>query len=138
MLTENDVVSAVCFKLKEMDFEIRQALHTSEKGIDIIAYKDNYTLFIEAKGETSASKLSSRYGKPFNQNQIKNHIGKALLAVSRIISEHKDSRDIGVAIALPDNGGHRKIISEIEYTLKKLGIYVFWVKDVNTVEIKLN
>jgi hypothetical protein len=138
MLTENDVVSAVCNKLKEINFEIRQSLHTSEKGIDIIAFKDNYKLFIEAKGETSATITSSRYGKTFNSNQIKNHIGKALLAVSKIISEHQDSKDIGVAIALPDNICHRKVIKEIDYVLTKLGVYVFWVKDINTVEIKLN
>jgi hypothetical protein len=137
MLTENDVVSAVCNKLKAVDFEIKQALHTSEQGIDIIAVKDRYILLIEAKGETSASKTSSRYGKPFSQSQIKNHIGKALLAVSKILSENKDSKEIGVAIALPDNEGHKKVIGEIEYTLKKLGVFVFWVKDKDTVDIKL-
>lgn len=138
MLTENDVVSAVCKKLKDIGFEIRQSLHTSERGIDIIASRNNYTLYIEAKGETSALKTSNRYGKPFNQNQIKNHVGKALLAVSKVISEHKDSRDIGVAIALPDNDGHRRIIIDISFALQKLGIYVFWVKDLDTVEYNLN
>jgi hypothetical protein len=67
-------VSAVCNKLKEIDFEIKQFLHTSEKGIDNIAFKDNYTLIIEAKGETSASISSSKYSKAFNSNQIKNHM----------------------------------------------------------------
>lgn len=121
-----------------MDFEIRQALHTSEKGVDVIAFKDNFSLFIEAKGETSALKSSNRYGKPFNGNQIKNHVGKALLAVSKIVSDNKDSNNIGVAIALSDNAGHRKVIKEISYALQKLGIYVFWVKDTKTIEININ
>ncbi|MEK4248209.1 hypothetical protein [Paenibacillus sp. FSL W7-1287] len=138
MLTENDVIAAVCNKLENMNFEIRQRLHTSEQGIDIIAVKGNFTLMIEAKGETSALGTSSRYGKPFNRNQIKNHVGKALLAASKLISSYRDSVGYGVAIALPDNYGHRKIIGEIEYALKKLGVYVFWVKDPDTVEFKLN
>jgi hypothetical protein len=137
MLTENDVISAVCNKLIDLDFEIRQKLHTSEKGVDIIAVKDSYTLFIEAEGETSATKTSSRFGKPFDQSQIKNHIGKALIAASKIITKHQDSKDIGAAIALPDNEGHRKIINGISLALKKLGIYVFWVKDISTVEINM-
>lgn len=137
MLTENDVVAAVCNKLGEMEFEIQQALHTSEKGVDIIASKDGFTLFIEAKDETSATKTSSRYGKPFNNNQIKNHIGKALLTVSRIITENRENKQIGVEIALPNNEGHRKIIRDIEYALKKLGVYVFWVKDNQEVEVNL-
>lgn len=137
MLTENDVVSAVCRHLKDTGFEIKQSLLTSEKGIDIIAIKNSYTLFIEAKGETSASITSKRFGSPFNQNQIKTHIGQAILAVLKIVTKHKDSSDIGVAIALPDNEGHRKIINEISFSLQKLGIYIFWVKDLNSVEVKL-
>lgn len=81
MLTENDVIAAVCNSLEEMNFEIRQKLHTSEPGIDIIAVKDNFTFH---------------------------------------------------------NDGHRKVIGEIEYALKKLGVYVFWVKDSKSVEIRLN
>ena len=138
MLTENDVIEAVCNKLEDMDYEIRQRLHTSEPGIDIIAVKDNFTLMIEAKGETSALETSSRYGKPFNQNQIKNHVGKALLVASKLISDYRDSTGFGVAIALPDNDGHRKVVGDIEYAMHKLGVYVFWVKDFNIVEIKLS
>lgn len=43
MLTENDVIAAVCNKLENMNFEIRQRLHTSEQGIDIIVVKGNFT-----------------------------------------------------------------------------------------------
>lgn len=85
MLTEDDVIAAVCNKLREMDFDIEQALITFEKGIDIIAFKGDYRLFIEAKGETSSKRFSSRYGKPFNQNQIKNHVGKGV-----IVSDESD------------------------------------------------
>ncbi|KGR90175.1 hypothetical protein CD30_13065 [Ureibacillus massiliensis 4400831 = CIP 108448 = CCUG 49529] len=137
MLTENDVISAVCRYLQNKQFEIKQALHTSEKGIDIIAKNNNFTLFIEAKGATSALKTSSRYGKPFNKNQIKSHVGQALLAVMKIATEHNDKEKVNVGIALPDNEGHRELISEIWFAVEKLGIYIFWVKDSNKVESTL-
>jgi hypothetical protein len=138
MLTENDVVAAVCKKLEGMDFVIKQALHTSEPDIDIIAVKNDYTLYIEAKGETSALKTSARFGKPFSQNQIKVHVSKALLAALKVISDHNGSSKIEVAIALPDNDGHRKVISEIEYALKRLNIRVFWVNSLHEVDVRLN
>lgn len=137
MLTENDVISAVCRYLQNMNFEIRQALHTSEKGIDIIANKDNYNLFIEAKGATSALETSSRYGKPFNKNQIKSHVGQALLAVMKIATKHNGVKNVNVGIALPDNDGHRELISEISFAIEKLCIHIFWVKDLNNVESTL-
>ncbi|MFT4413894.1 hypothetical protein ACLM5H_08550 [Fredinandcohnia humi] len=94
-------------------------------------------MFIEAKGATSALKTSSRYGKPFNKNQIKSHVGQALLAVMKIATEHNDKEKVNVGIALPDNEGHRELISEIWFAVEKLGIYIFWVKDSNKVESTL-
>jgi hypothetical protein len=138
MLTENDVIISVCQKLREIDFEIIQSLHTSEKGIDIIAKKESYYLYVEAKGATSASPNSNRFGKPFNQNQIENHIARALLTVSKLMSKNIGKLNIGVAIALPDNLGHRKIIGQIDHALKILEIKVFWVKDLHNVELNLN
>ncbi|MFB5088317.1 hypothetical protein PGC35_14120 [Psychrobacillus sp. PGGUH221] len=137
MLTENDVISAVCRYLQNMNFEIRQALHTSEKGIDIIAKKDEFSLFIEAKGATSALKTSSRYGKLFNKSQIKSHVGQALLAVMKIATEYSEVENVKIGIALPDNEGHRELISEISFAIEKLCIYIFWVKDLNNVESTL-
>ncbi|MBW5449468.1 hypothetical protein GE107_26010 [Cohnella sp. CFH 77786] len=141
MLTENDIIFIVRTKLIEMDFEILQTLNTLQKGIDLIAKKEQYTLFVEAKGETSASSTTKRYGLPFKQNQIENHISKALLAASKIITDRKDDHEkgiIGVGIALPDNIGHRKVVKQITHVLEKLKIMVFWVKSDNSVEINVN
>lgn len=127
MLTENEVVSAACAKLQELGFEIVQSLQTSEKGIDIIALKGDMTLYVEAKGETSASLTSSRYGKPFNSNQIDSHISRALLTASKLIHQKQDEV-FKVAIALPDNDGHRKVMNQIRYVLETLGIAIIWVR----------
>lgn len=126
MLTENDVISAACSKIQELGFNIVQSLHTSEKGIDIIARKDEVTLYVEAKGETSASLTSSRYGKPFNPNQIDSHISRALLTGCKLIHQ-KQNEVFKVAIALPDNAGHRKVINQIQTVLDTLGIVMIWV-----------
>jgi len=136
MLTENDVVEAVCIKLEYMGFEIKQRLHTKQRGIDIIAYKDGYTLMIEAKGETSSDKSSNRFGQPFSQSQIKNHVGKTLLAAFKLMSKYHDSARYGVGIALPDNSGHRKEVEQVRYVLKKLGLFIFWVNRSFEVEIE--
>lgn len=126
MLTENDVITAACLKIEELGFDIVQSLHTSEKGIDIIAHKDEFTLYVEAKGETSASQTSSRYGKPFNANQIDSHVSRALLTASKLIQQ-KQGELFKAAIALPDNDGHRKVVNQIRTVLETLGIVMIWV-----------
>lgn len=135
MITENDVIRAVCAKLADLGFNIKQSLNTLEKGIDVIAQKADFVLYLEAKGETSALITSKRYGKPFNQNQIVDHVSKALLAVSKIITTRTDD-NFGVAVALPDNLGHRKVIQEIAKAIKLLDINILWVAADGTVSIE--
>ncbi|WP_379159401.1 hypothetical protein [Paenibacillus sp. sgz5001063] len=134
MITENDVIRAVCLKLDKHGFSIQQSLNTLEKGIDVIARRNDFILYLEAKGETSALITSKRYGKPFNQNQIVDHVAKALLSVSKILTTRTDD-NFGIAIALPDNLGHRKVIREIEHAIKLLDITMFWVAADGSVDI---
>jgi len=135
VLTENDVVSASCTKLQTLGFEIIQSLDTTKQGIDIIAQKDNLMLYVEAKGETSSKEETKRYGKPFSPSQIESHVSRALLSVSKLL-ELKQGEAFRVAIALPDNKGHRKLVKQINYTIEKLEIIMIWVKDASTVEIE--
>lgn len=135
MLTENDVIAATCNELQSVGFEIIQSLHTSEKGIDIIAQKERLTLYVEAKGETSATETTKRFGKPFNQNQIESHVSRALLTISKIITQ-KQGTLFKVAIALPDNEGHRKVIKQIKSVLCTLQVTVIWVADNENVSME--
>ncbi|MGI9111289.1 MAG: hypothetical protein ACR2GT_03680 [Gaiellaceae bacterium] len=70
VLTENDVIAAVCAFLDASDFEIVQRLHTSQKGIDVIARsrRAGDILRVEAKGGTSVAlvddALHRRYVEP--------------------------------------------------------------------------
>jgi Holliday junction resolvase len=54
VLTENHIIAFLTKYLKTKGFEIIQSLGTYEKGIDIIAKKDDEFLYIEAKGEMSS------------------------------------------------------------------------------------
>ena len=133
MLTENDVVTAVSNYLKEKGYTIDQALTTSQQGIDIVATHPTHgKCLVEAKGATSSKISSNRYGKEFNNNQIKTHVGVALLKSFQTIQINKDAH---VVIALPDNSGHRKIIDSMRYPIKKSGIKVFFVSNESSVEI---
>ena len=132
ILTENDVVSAVSSFLESQGYTIDQALSTSQKGIDIEATKpDGTRCFVEAKGATSSKPGSNRYGIEFNSNQIKTHIGVALLKSFQTLQSHPASE---VVIALPGNEGHRKVIDSMYTPLKNSGINVYLVNNSESVE----
>lgn len=133
MLTENDVVTAVSNFLVEKGYAIDQALTTTQQGIDIVATHPTHgRCLVEAKGATSSKKSSSRYGIEFNANQIKTHVGVAILKSFQTIQLNKDAN---VVIALPDNTGHRKIIDSMSYPIEKSGIKIFFVNEEYYVEI---
>lgn len=127
MLTENDVVDAVSAFLKSKGFVIDQSLTTSQKGIDIVAtHPTKGQCYIEAKGATSSKTGSSRHGKVFNNNQIKTHVGVALLKSFQTMQNHKNAE---VAIALPNDPGHMQVINSIRDPIKRCGIKVYLVDD---------
>ena len=132
ILTENDVVSAVSSFLESQGYTIDQALSTSQKGIDIEATKpDGTRCFVEAKGATSSKAGSRRYGIEFNHNQIKTHIAVALLKSFQTLQLHPTSE---VAIALPGNKGHRKVVDSMSTPLKRLGVNIYLVNNSESVE----
>lgn len=135
MITENEIVEKVTDFLESKGYRITQSLTTNQQGIDIIAEKEFEILYVEAKGETSASKTSNRFGLPFNRNQVKTHISVALLATMKVISSLPAGSKTKVGIALPDTEEQRLVINKIIPALKKLEIKIFWVTN-NTVLIE--
>lgn len=136
MLTENNIIDAVCKYLNSNGYEIKQSLNTMQQGIDIIATKSNNILKIEAKGATSSKKSSNRYGKVFNRNQVKTHIAMALYAISKFITADKDKKNIKYAFALPCDDNHISVINDIREVINTLNINIFWVQD--TMEVTEN
>jgi Holliday junction resolvase-like predicted endonuclease len=138
MLLESDVIDAVCSYLESQGYQILQKLSTGQKGDDIIAMKKaapRHTLFAEAKGGTSSSRKSARYGKPFSSSQIRVHVAEAFYKAAEVLS--RDTEDIAVraAIALPDTKLYRKYAEIIKPVLMELGIAVLWV-DESTVLVR--
>ena len=121
MLYEDDVIEAVCQHLKQNGFEISEQNPSTKRGDDIVARGTGSIrdLCIEAKGETSKRKSSSRYGNEFNGGQVRDHVANAFYRAAKMATSGKTG-----GIAFPSNDRHRKRISDIEHALNSLGIIV--------------
>ena len=128
-LTENDIVEAVCRYLCESGWVIERRADTTVRGVDIVARgPDESLLRVEAKGATSASPKSARYGQPFELRQIKTHVARAFFtAAASPRSRDVSSRGERSAIALPATEHHRVVLDSIKDALDQLGTGVFWV-----------
>lgn len=135
MLTENDVVRYVCQYLLANGYAIQQQLNTTEHGIDIIACKNNIKLMVEAKGATSASIRTNRYGSVFNRNQVNHHVAMALYMISKLIT-HYGNDEIKYAIALPRNQNHIDSVRGIQTTIDKMEIMLIWVDETGDVVVE--
>lgn len=131
MLTESEVIEAVCAFLTDKGFRVTQRLSEKQTGVDIVAVAPNTgrKVTIEAKGETSSQKHTKRYGKTFNTGQVISHVSRAIYCGLRDVSA-----DLQTGIALPRNDAHVACVQKILPALKKLGIEVFWVLPDKTVQ----
>src|ERR1700735_270870 len=100
MLTESQVIAAVCRFLRKNGFRVTQHLSEKQRGRDIIAVAENgkREIAIEAKGETSSMSHTRRYGKCFNSGQVGDHVAKALYCAAR-----DTSLGIFAGVAFPKN-----------------------------------
>ena len=132
MLTESDVISAVCDFIEGKGFRVQQRLAETEHGEDILALAPDgiQRVTIEAKGETSSKPTTSRYGNEFNSAQVRNHVSRAFYSAA----QHFSSGAL-TGIALPKNRWHLKCVERILPALRELGIEVFWVLPDRSVEI---
>jgi len=129
MLTENDVIDAVCKYLEANGYEIQQRATTRERGPDILAVRKSpdVTLYVEAKGETSNKPSSRRFGKPFDSAQCKDHVTNAFYSAAAALSAQREGVTTRAGIALPETKRHRACIARIQAALDGLEIGVFWV-----------
>ena len=134
MLSEEDVIKAVCDFLKERGYKIKQQLGPAEHGYDIIAKKGvplgMVSMYVEAKGATSSKNTSNRFGRAFNASQVRTHISVAMYKACEVLSLQTVGTDIiRSGIALPNDKNHGKVVGKIRSSLAKLGIYLFLVND---------
>lgn len=136
MLKQSDVISAVSEFLKSHGYTISEGLPLTAKRGNVILVKDSLPpeIHIEAQGETSSQKNSKKFGKPFSNSQIRIRVARAFLYSAEILSKRGSNKEVGVGIALPDKTYHT-CVNGIRLTLKKLGIYVFWVDKSKAVKV---
>lgn len=125
MITENDVVQAVCEHLEDIGWTIIQSLDTNSKGYDIVAMKENTKFYIEAKGGTT-SKETNRKGLPFDRGQARSHIGQALWKTGEAMTKYPDAK---FGVAFPDEKDHRELVSKIIKIFNTSKIEIFWVDE---------
>ena len=129
MLTENDIIDAVCDYLVADGYKILERRYTDQKGIDIVARHPQAAgrLLIEAKSETSSDPRTKRYGKPFDDAQVGVHVAEAFRTAAKLQAETQGMED-SVGIALPQTSLHQKHLSGIKSALDSLGIVVYFVQ----------
>lgn len=129
MLDENYITDLLEAYFINNDYQIVNKLTTIQRGIDLVV-KDKYgiSIYIEIKGQTSSISTSKRYGKPFDADQINNHVGRALLATFKAMNRFTSKND-KFAIAFPDTPSHEKVLNHIKSTLGKLNVIIYLVSD---------
>jgi hypothetical protein len=132
MLTEDEVVDAVCEWLRSDGYEITQQLLATERGFDIVARKDGVDLVIEAKGAGSSKAHTARHGREFDSGQVFSHVAKAVLKALRVVSKG-EARG---AVAFPDNAAHRREIDQVKAALADSGVTVLWVDEQRRVRVE--
>jgi hypothetical protein len=129
VLTEDAVINSVCDYLAADGWKIVSRAMPDQRGTDVVATRAGIRLEVEAKGAGSSKPHTARYGKPFDQAQVRVHVGEAVLKALAVVAAGKAR----AAIALPDGPRHRSMVSPVRAALGRLGITVFWVGDDGTV-----
>ncbi|MBL0319309.1 MAG: hypothetical protein IPP74_08485 [Alphaproteobacteria bacterium] len=133
MLSENELIDALCVYLKSYDYKIVVARTTKEKGIDVIAKKGTSRLLIETKGGTSSFNGSKRYEKTFSPSQISTRVSRGSYTAADLRSNEHQGED-KIALAFPDHPTYLKFIAKIRLVLEELDITVFLIGDDRSVK----
>lgn len=133
LLNENEIENILETYLINHNYKIISKSTTSQKGVDINATNllSGRSLWVEAKGGTT-SKNTVNIGNPFDKNQIRNHIGIAFFQVAQLRSKYLYDE---IAIALPDEDEHIRLINYISEALKILRIGVYFIRDENSIRL---
>lgn len=125
MLTENDVVLAVCADLERSGWTIISRALTTERGDDIVAERQGTRHIVEAKGGGSSKEGTRRFGQEFTLSQCQICVAKASLRAMKVISADDGTQ---AAIAFPDTTNFRRVVEPVLPALRTLGITVYLVR----------
>ncbi|MDW8227908.1 MAG: hypothetical protein RMJ60_08945 [Anaerolineales bacterium] len=128
---ENAVVTAICEELVASGYEIAQQLHTTERGIDVIAFhpQTKVKVLVEAKGGTSSRPDSNRIGKEYTQSQVFDRVAKGVFTCLQLRTENPEKDGVRVVLAIPEEPHHfKRYISTVAASLDAAGIEVWFAK----------
>jgi hypothetical protein len=128
-LDENEIITAVCSHLERKGFTVKQRLHTTEQGVDIIAIDPTTarTHYIEAKGGTSSRDGSARFGKEYTQSQVFDRVAKGVFTALELRAAHPNRETEVVCLAVPDVRFFRRYLTPVAPQLAAAGLQVLFV-----------
>jgi len=132
MLTEDAVINLLCEHLATDGWKIVSRAMPNQRGTDVVATRAGVRLEVEAKGEGSSKAHTARFGKPFDQAQVKVHVGEAVLKALAVVAQGKAQ----AAVAFPGGRRHRAVVAPVRPALERLGITVFWVGEDGAVSVE--
>jgi hypothetical protein len=123
------VINLLCEYLSADGWKIVSKAMPNQRGTHVVATRAGVRLEVEAKGAGSSKAQTARFGKPFDQAQVKVHVGEALLKALAVVAEGRAQ----AAIAFPERSRHRSVVTPVRRALDRLGLTVFWVSEDGTV-----
>lgn len=125
-LDENAVIAVVCEDLECRGYTIEQRLHTTQKGVDVIALApDGSRLFIEAKGATSSRQTSRNYGKPYSGVEVRINVAEAFYTAACLVGQQLDE-GTRPAMAFQDDPLHRRYVEPLVSACAALSVEILW------------
>jgi len=134
---EGNVVEAIARFLEEDGWTVvgKADTQSKERGVDIQAMRNGWTLLVEAKGYPSKNYRDPRragHVKPTNPtNQAQRWYSHALLKAMRLQTKHPEAL---VALGFPDFPRYRTLFEDTHDGLVKLGVAMLMVRVDGSVE----
>lgn len=134
---EGHIVDAIERHLIDTGWMIVSKTDTASRarGIDLVAQRFNEQLLVEAKGYPSTTyrdpARAAEIKKTAPTNQAQHWYSNALLTALRLQTKNPGAR---VALAFPDFPRYRKLFTETESGLRKLGLVVMFIFENGRVE----
>lgn len=121
MLTENEIVIAMCAWLRDHGYRINGQKLDTNAGHDIEAERDGRKIYVECKGGKS-KKTGASFGIDYQWRAA------AGAFFNQMCVREKD-RTAEVGIALPDGGRYPELMKDLKGFCENAGIKVFWVSE---------
>ena len=121
-LCEDQVVGHLAAWFKKQGYTVTTETRGHHHGIDLDVIRDGERIVVEAKG--ARGNKNTRKHDFFDQNQIKVHLGMALVKALELKAKHPDAI---VAIAHPADESVQASIGPLISQLASMGIRHYWV-----------